>query len=140
MGMTTISESAVKEFLAQCKVSGDSAYNVIKGVLERLHNEDTRVDARKLLAAVENRVQKEEPGVDTMAVYHFRLHQLSLTDYEGMVNGFRYLYDLRFFMYNEFDQMAFLCVCSILCVSSRVNAGCITLMHITEFFFLVSTQ
>lgn len=116
MGMTTISESAVKEFLAQCKVSGDSAYNVIKGVLERLHNEDTRVDARKLLAAVENRVQKEEPGVDTMAVYHFRLHQLSLTDYEGMVNGFRYLYDLRFFMYNEFDQMAlFMCLLNLVC-------------------------
>lgn len=84
MGMTTMSEAEVKEFLEQCKVSGDSAYNAIKGVLERLENVDTRADARKLLAAVEKYVQKEEPEVDTMAVYHFRLHQLSLNDYEGM--------------------------------------------------------
>lgn len=89
MGMATTSEAEVKEFLAECKVSGDNAYNAIKGVLERLQNEDTRVDARKLLAAVEKYVQKDEPGVDTLAVYHFRLHQLSLSDYEGLVNGFR---------------------------------------------------
>jgi len=85
MGMATISEAEVKDFLAQCKVSGDNAYNEIKGVLERLNNEDTRADARKLLAAVGKYVQKEESDVDTMAVYHFRLHQLSLSDYEGMV-------------------------------------------------------
>lgn len=83
MGMATTSEAEVNYFLEQCKVSGDNAYNVIKGVLERLHNEDTRADARKLLAAVQKYVEKEEPGVESMAVYHFRLHQLSLTDYEG---------------------------------------------------------
>lgn len=94
MGMTTMHEAEVKEFLAQCKVSGDNAYNVMKGVLDRLHNEDTRADARKLLAAVEKYVQKEETDVDTMAVYHFRLHQLSLSDYEGMINCLQYLYDL----------------------------------------------
>lgn len=85
MGMATTSEAEVKDFLEQCKVSGDNAYNMIKGVLERLHNEDTRADARRLLAAVHKYVEKEESGVESMATYHFRLHQLSLTDYEGMV-------------------------------------------------------
>ena len=85
MATATTSEAEVKDFLEQCKVSGDNAYNVMKGVLERLHNKDTRADARKLLAAVHKYVEKEEPGVESMATYHFRLHQLSLTDYEGMV-------------------------------------------------------
>jgi methionine S-methyltransferase len=100
MGMATTSEAEVKDFLEQCKVSGDNAYNVIKGVLERLHNEDTRADARKLLAAVQKYVEKEEPGVESMAVYHFRLHQLSLTDYEGMVCC---PYSVRFF-FGSFQQ------------------------------------
>ena len=85
MGMATTSDAEVKDFLEQCKVSGDNAYNVIKGVLERLDNESTRAEARRLLAAVQKYVAKEEPAVESMATYHFRLHQLSLTDYEGMV-------------------------------------------------------
>ena len=82
IGMT--SDAEVKIFLDQCKDSGDNAYNAIKGVLERLHNPETRTDSRKLLAAVEKHVQNEEPAVDSMATYHFRIHQLSLTDYEGI--------------------------------------------------------
>jgi hypothetical protein len=89
---------SVTEFLEQCKVSGDSAYNAVKVVLERLRNPETRVSARVLLAAVEKHVaQEEEKGkekekeresrggaVDSMTKYHFRIHQLSLTDYEGI--------------------------------------------------------
>lgn len=83
MGMTTTNDVEVSEFLEQCKVSGYNAYNAIKGVLERLHNPETRADARKILAAVEKYVEKQVPEVNSMATYHFRLHRLSLTDYEG---------------------------------------------------------
>jgi hypothetical protein len=86
---------SVTEFLEQCKVSGDSAYNAVKVVLERLHNPETRVSARVLLAAVEKHVAQEEEkekerescgvAVDSMTKYHFRIHQLSLTDYEGIL-------------------------------------------------------
>ncbi len=87
---------SVTEFLEQCKVSGDSAYNAVKVVLERLRNPETRVSARVLLAAVEKHVAQEEEkekekerescgvAVDSMTKYHFRIHQLSLTDYEGI--------------------------------------------------------
>jgi methionine S-methyltransferase len=86
---------SVTEFLEQCKVSGDSAYNAVKVVLERLRNPETRVSARVLLAAVEKHVAQEEEkekekeressgvAADSMTKYHFRIHQLSLTDYEG---------------------------------------------------------
>jgi hypothetical protein len=87
---------SVTEFLEQCKVSGDSAYNAVKVVLERLRNPETRVSARVLLAAVEKHVAQEEEkekekeressgvAADSMTKYHFRIHQLSLTDYEGI--------------------------------------------------------
>ena len=87
MGLAT-SDSEVAEFLEQCKVSGDNAYNAIKGVLERLHNPETRVSARQLLAAVEKYVEKQGPGLNSMSTYHFRIHQLSLTDYEGWLHEF----------------------------------------------------
>lgn len=73
----------VRAFLAECKESGDKAYGAMKGVLERLMDVDTRLGARVFLERVETHVNAELPNADSLAEFHFRIHELSLTDFEG---------------------------------------------------------
>lgn len=70
-------------FLEQCRESGDNAYAAFKAVLTRLQNEDTRREARAFLGSLEEYVEVQLQGVDCLLTYHFRIHQLTLTDYEG---------------------------------------------------------
>lgn len=72
-----------EEFLAACKESGDRAYGLLKAVLQRLENVETRVEARIFLDRLEARVNAELPNSDSLNEFHFRIHELSLTDFEG---------------------------------------------------------
>ncbi|XP_024516277.1 methionine S-methyltransferase [Selaginella moellendorffii] len=74
----------VKRFLDECRESGDKTYGVFKGVLDELQNETTRSRARKLLASVERYVDAELSTVDCFATFHFRIHQLVLSDSQGL--------------------------------------------------------
>lgn len=58
------------------------AYNSFKGLLQKLENPESRAATRVFLDAVDKYVQKEEAGIDCLAKYHFRLHELALC-YEG---------------------------------------------------------
>lgn len=75
-------ELNVQSFLEECKESGDKAYNALKGVLELLQNPSTRTEARVFLSSLQKSVSQSNAS-DSLAVYHFHIHQLSLTGYEG---------------------------------------------------------
>ncbi|KAI5072948.1 hypothetical protein GOP47_0013054 [Adiantum capillus-veneris] len=72
----------VEIFLEECRESGDKAYNALKGVLELLQNPSTRVEARIFLSTLQKITNHSSPS-ESLAVYHFRIHHLSLTGYEG---------------------------------------------------------
>lgn len=73
----------VENFLDQCKESGDKAYNALKGVLELLQNPSTRTEARVFLSSLQKFVDSQSNVSDSLSVFHFRIHHLSLTGYEG---------------------------------------------------------
>lgn len=58
------------------------AYNNFKLLLQKLEDPATRAPTRAFLDEVDKHVQKEESGIDCLAKYHFRLHELALC-YEG---------------------------------------------------------
>lgn len=76
-------EVEVTEFLKECGQSSDRAYGAFKSVLERLQNASTRAQARRFLNSVQTFVDNLPNGSDSLSSFHFRIHQLSLTDYEG---------------------------------------------------------
>lgn len=73
----------VQSFLNECSKSSDKAYGALKGVLERLQNPSTRAEARVFLASVQKFVDSLADASDSLSVFHFRIHRLSLTGYEG---------------------------------------------------------
>ncbi|MCO5578032.1 hypothetical protein L7F22_031870 [Adiantum nelumboides] len=75
-------ELDVESFLKECTESGDKAYNALKGVLELLQNPSTRVEARVFLSALQKSTNHINPS-DSLSVYHFHIHHLSLAGYEG---------------------------------------------------------
>ncbi|KAJ7559331.1 hypothetical protein O6H91_04G079600 [Diphasiastrum complanatum] len=78
------SNGEVKQFLEECRESGDKAYGAFKLVLERLcGNADSRTQARLLLSSVENYVNQQHSNLDCLATFHFKIHQISLTNFEG---------------------------------------------------------
>lgn len=70
-------------FLEECERSGDAAYAAFKSLLERLDDPATRSDARVFLAELQSRFGTKESGDHCFRVYHFRIHDVFLTDYEG---------------------------------------------------------
>ncbi|ONK73077.1 uncharacterized protein A4U43_C04F26920 [Asparagus officinalis] len=77
------SSSEMEVFLKECERSGDSAYAALKSILERLENPSTRSQARVFLASVQKRFDSEESSQDCFRRYHFRIHDVQLTDFEG---------------------------------------------------------
>jgi methionine S-methyltransferase len=74
----------VQAFLAECKESGDKAYGAFKGLLQRLLDVETRLEARVFFERIETHVNAELPIADTLAEFHFRIHELSLTEFQGL--------------------------------------------------------
>ncbi|CAM6128403.1 unnamed protein product [Calypogeia fissa] len=64
--------------------SRGTAYGAMKGLLQRLMSSETRVEARVFLNRVENYVNAELLNADTLAEFHFRIHELTLTDFQGI--------------------------------------------------------
>ncbi|GLJ16280.1 hypothetical protein SUGI_0274140 [Cryptomeria japonica] len=75
-------ESEVEAFLAECRRSGDGAYNAIKGILERLDNVESRKEARVFLASVQRHIAATDSH-NRLSIFHFNIHDLSLSSYEG---------------------------------------------------------
>ncbi|CAA7400408.1 unnamed protein product [Spirodela intermedia] len=73
----------IEGFLKECERSGDAAYAAFKSLLERLDDPVTRSDARVFLAELQSRFGTKESGDHCFRVYHFRIHDIFLTDYEG---------------------------------------------------------
>ncbi|XP_068652667.1 methionine S-methyltransferase [Aristolochia californica] len=71
------------EFLKQCEQSGDSAYNAFKAILEKLEDPNTRVPARVFLAKLQKRFESPEWHHRCFDAYHFRIHDILLTDFDG---------------------------------------------------------
>ncbi|MCL7047392.1 hypothetical protein MKW94_003730 [Papaver nudicaule] len=71
----------MEEFLQQCKLSGDSAYNAFKSLLENLENPSTRTEARIFLTKLQNHFDSEVQSLDQcFQSFHFRIHDILLED------------------------------------------------------------
>lgn len=76
-------EIEVEAFLEECKLSGDSAYNALKRVLEKLESSQTRVETRVFLTRLQNYVHSTHPQENCLSQFHFDIHDLSLSSNEG---------------------------------------------------------
>ncbi|KAI3836414.1 hypothetical protein MKW98_008175 [Papaver atlanticum] len=70
----------MEEFLQQCKLSGDSAYNAFKSLLENLENPSTRTEARVFLTKLQNHFDSEQSLDQCFDSFHFRIHDILLED------------------------------------------------------------
>ncbi|XP_077249670.1 methionine S-methyltransferase [Tasmannia lanceolata] len=73
----------MESFLKQCSESGDSAYNAMKSVLEKLEDPKSRGGARIFLANLHKRFHSQESSQECFDTYHFRIHDALLGDFEG---------------------------------------------------------
>lgn len=74
----------MEEFLKRCEKSGDSAYNALKSLLEKLDDPTTRADARVFLSDLQKRFDSKDSSDLCFDNYHFRIHDVLLSDYEGL--------------------------------------------------------
>ncbi|KAI3977623.1 hypothetical protein MKX01_004156 [Papaver californicum] len=70
----------MEEFLQQCKLSGDSAYNAFKSLLENLENPSTRTEARVFLTKLQNHFDSQQSLDQCFHSFHFRIHDILLED------------------------------------------------------------
>ncbi|XP_026445577.1 methionine S-methyltransferase-like [Papaver somniferum] len=70
----------MEEFLQQCKLSGDSAYNAFKSLLENLENPSTRIEARVFLTKLQNHFDSKQSLDQCFDSFHFRIHDIPLED------------------------------------------------------------
>lgn len=77
--------SQMDAFLEECSRSGDAAYAALKSLLERLENSDGRTEARVFLADVQRRFHSKEDADRCFQDYHFRIHDVVLNDFEGLL-------------------------------------------------------
>ncbi|OVA15483.1 Aminotransferase [Macleaya cordata] len=73
----------MEEFLKQCEPSGDAAYGAFKNLLQKLDNPITRAESRVFLADLQKRFDSKESSDRCFDTYHFRLHDIPLSDYQG---------------------------------------------------------
>ncbi len=69
---------SVDAFLSKCKWSGDSAYNAIKGILERLDNVKSQKEAPMFIASVQRHITAIDPHSHLSTLY-FNIRDLSLS-------------------------------------------------------------
>ena len=76
----------VQTFLKDCSLSSDKAYQSLKSVLENLQNLTSRAQARVFLSSVQKYIDSHpDYSVKSLSLFHFRIHNLSLTGYEGTI-------------------------------------------------------
>ncbi|XP_058089956.1 methionine S-methyltransferase [Magnolia sinica] len=73
----------MEDFLKECEKSGDSAYNALKSVLEKLEDPNSRADARIFLSSLQNRFLSKEDSDRCFHTFHFRIHDVLLADFQG---------------------------------------------------------
>ncbi|KAI3993214.1 hypothetical protein MKX01_009957 [Papaver californicum] len=72
------------EFLKECEPSGDAAYGAFKNLLSKLDDPDSRVEARIFMANLQKKFESSKESSDLcFDKYHFRLHEIPLSDYQG---------------------------------------------------------
>ncbi|KAL5993197.1 hypothetical protein ACLOJK_014120 [Asimina triloba] len=76
----------IEHFLKECEKSGDSAYNALKSVLEKLENPNTRTDARIFLAKLQRRFLSKEESDRFFQTFHFRIHDVLLSDFQVSIS------------------------------------------------------
>ncbi|KAI8021309.1 Methionine S-methyltransferase [Camellia lanceoleosa] len=75
---------SIDEFLKQCEQSSDSAYSVLRSLLERLEDPKTRVQARIFLSDLQKRFDAKEASEEQcLQTYHFLIQDIYLEQYEG---------------------------------------------------------
>ncbi|MQM02043.1 hypothetical protein Taro_034808 [Colocasia esculenta] len=79
-----MADMEVEGFLKECGRSGDAAYAAFKSLLERLDDPAGRSGARVFLAALQRRFGTRESADACFRTYHFRIHDVVLTDFEAL--------------------------------------------------------
>ena len=82
--MASATDGEVQSFLQECSQSSDAAYNALKSLLEELHLPPSRPRARRFFSSVQKLVDSvPEYAENSLSLFHFRIHSLSLAGYEG---------------------------------------------------------
>lgn len=75
--------TSIDDFLKRCEQSGDTAYSMLRSLLERLEDPVTRKEARIFLTLLQKRFATKEASDQCLQTYHFQIQDIVLEQYEG---------------------------------------------------------
>lgn len=78
--------TSIDDFLKRCEQSGDTAYSMLRSLLERLEDPVTRKEARIFLTLLQKRFATKEASDQCLQTYHFQIQDIVLEQYEGILS------------------------------------------------------
>lgn len=99
--------TSIDDFLKRCEQSGDTAYSMLRSLLERLEDPVTRKEARIFLTLLQKRFATKEASDQCLQTYHFQIQDIVLEQYEGILSFspfiiyYNQLWFMLFFLYSH---------------------------------------